>query len=140
MDRVTFEKMRIDLVCALETTGWVWSPAVTTIGDVAFAAAFEEDGVVVNYHLNMSESSYANAKESVVAIHISREVHLPSRQASPVVWLPRGTVRTAAMADYDRDSQEVSATGLSTLIRKMLVELQEAAATLTLKADGVSHV
>jgi hypothetical protein len=138
MDHVTLAILLPLLEEAFAATDSDWAPSLCSIGDAAFGSNITVPGATVVYRLNVSKST---TTKGALHLHLSRAVEptkkgwagLPATSVLPVM----STMTTSAIADW---KPLETSEPLTTVLPKLMVYTQEAAANLTLIADGFANV
>ena len=138
MDHVTLAILLPLLHEAFSATDSEWAPSLCSIGDAAFGSTITVPGAKVVYRLNVSNST---TTKGALHLHLSRAVEptkqgwagLPATSVLPVM----STMTTSALVDWQ---PLVTSEPLTSVLPKLMVYTQEAAATLTLIADGFTNV
>ena len=139
MDHVTLAVVLPLLHEALASSPLEWTPCVAHIGDLSLrATTTAPNGMIATYVVNLTDD-VARAPKGAITVSLHRELKSPMNAdwVKKPMLLIHASVTTFVKADWVPTSE---ASDLATVISKLFVEVQEAAATLIVKADAVTNV
>jgi len=123
---------------AFVDTGTDWAPKTTPANQLVYGTEIAVPGGKVRYHLALQVSQVEPAAFTVILLRIFETAPpTPESLSRFTVTRMSGSTTTTAIVDWP---PVATRTTLATILSKPLVETQQAAASLSLIADGFTNV